>query len=225
MKGRSKALQVGLILFGLVCFGVAGVMIRTFSGRWVDDDGPTAVAGPALSSPKTAEPKAEVAEVAQVWMVYVTGAVKSPGVYRLPPDSRVFHLVESAGGLAAGADESGINLAAPLSDGEHVHVPLRVDQVRVGGQALSGQAQGGYSVSTLSPPSGTKGTARTGMVDLNRGSLAELQTLPGIGPKTAQAIVSYREDVGPFKSVDDLLKVKGIGPKKLESIRSMVTVR
>lgn len=222
MKGRSKVLQVGLIMFGLACFGVAGVMIRTFSGRWVDDDRPTAVAGPALSSPKTIESGAGLVDT---WMVYVTGAVKSPGVYRLPPDSRVFHLVDSAGGLADDADETGINLAALLSDGEHVHVPLRAEMVKQVERSASGQPQGGYSVSVLSPPSGAKGVARVGTVDLNRGSLEELQTLPGIGSKIAQAIVSYREDVGPFKSVDDLAKVKGIGPKKLDSIRSMVTVR
>ncbi|SMG27155.1 ComEA family DNA-binding protein [Dethiosulfovibrio salsuginis] len=221
MKGRSKALQVGLILFGLVCFGVAGIVIKTFSGRWVDDDGPTAVAGPALSSPKNTELKVEEPEI---WVLYVTGGVKSPGVYRLPPDSRVFHLVDSAGGLASDADETGINMAAPLVDGEHVHVPLRPSLVRDTAQLPSGQPQGGYKVSTLPPPSGS-GTGRSGTVDLNRGSLHDLQTLPGIGPKTAQAIVSYREDVGPFKSVDDLIKVKGIGTKKLDSIRSMVTVR
>ena len=221
MKGKSKALQVGLILFGLVCFGVAGVMIKTFSGRWVDDR-PTAVAGPALSSKKLEDGPRPESPV--VWVLYVTGGVKSPGVYRLPPESRVFNLVESAGGLVSGADETGINMAAPLSDGEHVHVPLRLSSVREMAQIPSGQSQGGYTVSTLLPPSGT-GVRGSGMVDLNRGSLEELQSLPGVGPKTAQAIISYRNEVGPFRSVEDLAKVKGIGPKKLEALRPMVKVK
>lgn len=222
MKGKGRALQIGLILFGLVCFGVAGVMIKTFSGSWVDDDRPTAVAGPALSSIKPQEEYRP--EPPAVWVLYVTGAVKSPGVYRLPPDSRVFHLVDSAGGLAVGADETEINMAAPLSDGEHVHVPLRSPAVR---EVLPGPSKApkeGRSVSILPSPSGAK-RPLSGPVDLNRASLEELQTLPGVGPKTAQAILSYREEVGPFKSIEDLAKVKGIGPKKLESLRPMIKVR
>lgn len=226
MDRKSRSLQIGLILIGLACFGLAGLMVKSFSGRW-RDEAPSAVAGPAPSirQDRVTIEKEVPSEKKGAWVVYVTGAVKSPGVYRLPPESRVFHLIDSAGGLATGADEVGVNLAAPLLDGAHVHVPLKNEVTR--GTSPSGEAvsQGSVSVSSLPSPVNGRGTqGRAGSMDLNGATKEELQSLPGIGPKTADSILAYRKENGPFRSVEELLKVKGIGPKKLESIKNLITV-
>ncbi|EFC90112.1 competence protein ComEA helix-hairpin-helix repeat protein [Dethiosulfovibrio peptidovorans DSM 11002] len=229
MKGKDRILHIGLILLGLVCFGGAGLMIRSFSGRWEGMSEPTSKAGPALSvkeAPRVEEdPAPRKVQVPESWVVYVTGAVESPGVYHLPSGSRVYHLVESAGGMTSGADDVAVNLAAPLADGAHVHVPLRSKAARA--SVDTGRPGSSSSVTALSYAGTSTGSAseRSGAVNLNSASSEELETLPGIGPKTAAAILSYREKIGPFRSVDELTKVKGIGPKKLETVRTLVTVR
>ncbi|MCF4150825.1 ComEA family DNA-binding protein [Dethiosulfovibrio sp. F2B] len=227
MKGKNRILHIGLILLGLVCFGGAGLMIRSFSGRWEGMSEPTSKAGPALSVKEAPRVEDDPAprKGPEIWVVYVTGAVESPGVYHLPSGSRVYHLVESAGGMTSGADDVAVNLAAPLADGAHVHVPLRSKAVRA--PIDTGRSGSSSSVTALSYAGTSSGSAsaRSGAVNLNSASLEELQTLPGIGPKTAAAILSYREKIGPFRSVDELTKVKGIGPKKLETVRALVTVR
>ncbi|MCO6449299.1 MAG: ComEA family DNA-binding protein [Caldilineales bacterium] len=138
--------------------------------------------------------------------VYVSGAVLSPGVYRLPPESLVADAIEIAGGGTDGADLVAINLAHPLADGEQIHVPL---------------------VGETPPtplPSRSSGTelsvVNTAPIDLNNATPEELDTLPGVGPKTAEAIIQGR----PYSSVEDLLRVKGIGEATLEKLRGLVTV-
>jgi competence protein ComEA len=138
-------------------------------------------------------------------VVHAAGAVVAPGLYRLKPGSRVADLIAAAGGLRPDADADRVNLAAPLHDGERVAVP------RIG-----------------EPGTGTEGAApdatSEGPLDLNTATAAQFDALPGVGPATAQAIVADRERNGPFRSVDDLLRVRGIGPAKLDQIRGLVTV-
>lgn len=131
-----------------------------------------------------------------------------PGLYRLAPGSRVDDLVRAAGGLAPDADPDRVNLAALLTDGEKIYIP------RVG-EAVPADAtgSGGEASSPAAQP-----------LDLNTASIAQLDTLPGIGPATAQAIVDYRSQHGRFRSVDELLNVRGIGPAKLDELRSLVRV-
>lgn len=163
--------------------------------------GPSATGGEATS---TAVADAASAQVT----VHVAGAVRAPGVYALPSSARVVDAVRAAGGLAADADADRINLAATLADGQRVYVP------RVGeDDPLAGQ---------LSPATGT--TAPSGPVNLNSATASELETLPGIGPTTAAAIVAHRDQHGPFASVDELGEVAGIGPAKLAALRGLVTV-
>ena len=142
---------------------------------------------------------------APVVIVQAAGAVMQPGLYRLAPGSRVDDLVHAAGGLAPDADPDRVNLAALLTDGEKVYIP------RVG-EAVPADAAGAAASSAAQP------------IDLNTASIAQLDTLPGIGPATAQAIIDYRSQHGRFRSVDDLLNVRGIGPAKLDELRSLVRV-
>ena len=137
-------------------------------------------------------------------VVHVVGAVRNPGLYRLDEGSRVADAVALAGGAGGKADLAAVNLAAPLVDGAQVLVP------KAGGPAASGAAA----------PSG--GPA-LGPVRLNTATAEQLDALPGIGPVTAQQILQYREQNGPFRSVDDLDAVPGIGPARLEQLRELVT--
>lgn len=149
-----------------------------------------------------------------VLIVYVAGAVQSPGVYQVPGNARVQQAVLAAGGPAADADLDAMNLAAFILDGDRVYVPHRGAAVPAVVGATSGAASAGTS------GSGQPATP----IDLNRAAAEELDTLPGVGPATAAAIVAYRERSGPFASIDDLLKVPGIGPAKVEALRSLVKV-
>jgi competence protein ComEA len=136
--------------------------------------------------------------------VSVRGAVVSPGVYTLASGSRVQDALLAAGGVIPQADTSRLNLAAPLSDGQEVRVPLV----------------------TPTPAPGTPSTAPAvgGRINLNTATQAELESLPGIGPVIAKRIVEYREANGPYQSIEDLLKVEGVGPALVDKIRDLVEV-
>lgn len=139
-------------------------------------------------------------------VVHVAGAVASPGVQRLPAGARVIDAVDAAGGLLPDADAGRVNLAAELADGTQVYVPAIGEVPPVAG--------------------GVTGAAgdSSGPVDLNIADATALETLPGVGPATSEAIIEHRERNGPFVSVDGLLEVRGIGEAKLAAIRDLVRV-
>ena len=141
-------------------------------------------------------------------LVHAAGAVARPGVYRIRPGGRVADVVEAAGGAAPDADLQQLNLAAKVSDGERVYVPRR-------GEVVPSPAPSG--------PAGPAGTA-TGPIDLNTATAEQLEALPGVGPSTAQAILDYRRQHGRFRTVDELLEVRGIGEAKLAALRPRVRV-
>ena len=161
-----------------------------------------AVAG---SSPK--EDNAALADTGErkdILVVDVAGAVRVPGVYELSGEARVRDAIEAAGGLSEDADTSGINRASLVADGDKVYVPI---------------------LGEASPPSvaqASPSAAPASLVNINKASEAELEGLPGVGPATATAIVEERAANGPYASVDDLLRVSGIGDKKLERLRDLV---
>ena len=166
--------------------------------------------GPEATLPRASESAAPAGSVAPstvpALVVQAAGAVVRPGLYRLSAGARVDDLVTAAGGMTPDADPDRINLAAPVVDGQKVYVP------RVGEPI---PADVGASTASGSAPQ---------PIDLNSASVAQLDGLPGIGPATAQAIVDYRSQHGRFRSVDDLLNVRGIGAAKLEQIRPLVRV-
>lgn len=140
-------------------------------------------------------------------VVHAAGAVEMPGVYHLPVGSRVADLLDAAGGGLPDADLDRLNLAQAIVDGSQVYVP------RVGEEM---------------PPAPEPASAEEGepssLVAVNTASVEELESLPGVGPSTAGAIVEYREAHGRFQSIDELLEVSGIGEAKLAQIRDLVTL-
>lgn len=139
-------------------------------------------------------------------VVHAAGAVRSSGLFVLPAGSRVDDLIAAAGGAEPGADLNRVNLASPLRDGMRVFIPLV-------GEAVPGVVA-----------ADTAGGDQAGPVDINTADAGQLESLPGIGPATASAIVDHRSKTGAFRAVEDLLEVRGIGPAKLEQLRQHVTV-
>ena len=149
--------------------------------------------------------------------VHAAGAVSRPGVYLLPLGARVDDVIAAAGGINLNADPDSINLAARVSDAERIYVPRKgqsVPSVQTGGAtALSDENDVGVSTSVV--PS---------VIDLNAANASQLDSLPGVGPATASAILEYRRIHGRFRSVTQLLDVPGIGDSKLEALRRRVSV-
>jgi competence protein ComEA len=161
---------------------------------------PVALAvAPVHASP--ARVSAARARAAPGLIVDVEGAVRRPGLVRLPAGSRVADAVARAGGATRRADRSGVNLAAPVSDGQQVLVPR------------TGSAGGA--------PTGASAAA-SGPVSLSSATAEQLDALPGVGPVTAQKIVDYRAQHGSFHSVDELDAIPGIGPARLADLRGLV---
>ena len=180
--------------------------------------GGPAPAGGAATGSTTTVPADEV-------VVQASGAVARPGVYRLAPGARVDDVVRQAGGLTSDADADRVNLAAPVADGERVWVPRKGEteppEVVAGTGGGGGSGAGGGTIAGGKPGAGPGTVA---VVDLNAATAEQLDTLPGVGPATATAILAYREEQGPFSSVDELLEVRGIGDAKLEQLRPLVRV-
>jgi competence protein ComEA len=147
-------------------------------------------------------------------VVHVAGHVAAPGVYMLDEARRVDDAIDRAGGPSADADLDAVNLAQELFDGQRLYVPAR-------GEVEPSELE------VVTPPLAASVDAPelpAGPVDLNRATVDQLDTLPGVGPSTAQAIVDERERNGPFATVDELERVPGIGPAKLEALRGLVSV-
>lgn len=148
------------------------------------------------------------------WMIHVLGAVASPGVVSVPPGSRVIDAIDAAGGFSPDADPASLNLAAILVDGAQIMIGTTE-------QPLGEVRQGANGDTPLSEV-GSESTENT--IDLNQANETQLDTLPGVGPVTAQAILAWRQNNGSFTSVDQLLEVDGIGPKTYAQIQPHVRV-
>lgn len=183
----------------LLLAAAGSLALILLAGRFVLGAGTTTVA--PLPSPPAETAGVTGLEAARV-VVDVVGAVRRPGLYRLEQGSRIADAVARAGGATGRADLAQVNLAAPLADGEQVVVPKR--------------GVAGASVGT-----GGTGTA-SGPVHLSTATLDQLDSLPGIGPVTAQKILDYRAKHGAFSSVDELDAVPGIGPSRMDQLRDLV---
>ncbi len=157
--------------------------------------------------------------------VDVEGSVLHPGLQNLPSDARVSDAITAAGGKGEDADTEPLNLAAKLVDGSQVYVPHRAkpeaDKVMEAYRGGPGTATP-YDSHPSTPSSGGHSGGKkhpSGSVSLNTGSESQLESLPGVGPSTAKKILEYRQAHGGFSSIDELMAVKGIGPKKLKAMR------
>ena len=177
----------------LVVYAVIAIAVIVIGARWIRSSGPQTAAGAGLSF---AADSSHEAGGTQDVVVHVAGAVGRPGVYRLPPGSRVTDAVRRADGLAHGANEDAINLAARLSDGQQVVVP--------GPGAPSDATAGG----------------QTGPISLGSATVEQLDQVEGIGPVTAQKIIEFRDQHGGLSSIDQLDEVDGIGPATMRTLRS-----
>ena len=149
----------------------------------------------------------ETPAISQSLIIDVAGAVKKPGVYSLPANSRVVDAIRMAGGLRISADTSDINQARLLKDGEQIYVaPTEKTKVPVGRKFP------------------TKKETPTGPLNINRATAKQFEKLDGVGPVLAKRIVAYRAANGPFITLEDLDKVSGIGPAKFAQFKSQITV-
>ena len=188
-------------LAALVLFAVVGLVVVW---RHANPGAPAAGAALPVAPLRPSAPAvpAAVGGRARPLVVDVVGAVRRPGLYRLPRGSRVAAAIARAGGLTRRAERTAVNLAAPLADGEQVVVAAR------GSPATDAGVAGGG--------------ASSGPVSLSSASAEQLDTLPGVGPVTAQKIVAYRQEHGPFTSVAQLDAIPGIGPARLDELRGLV---
>jgi competence protein ComEA len=191
----------------IVGYAVLAVVVMVIGGRWLAARGshPAGGGGFGGSPAPAAAPRVQVQPARREAVVHVAGAVRRPGVYRLAAGKRVADAVKCAGGPTRHGDVNAINLAAPVQDGVQVIVP-----VRGAAAASTGAGAAGGAAAPGAP------------VDLNTATEAELETLDGVGPATAAKILAYRQQHGGFRTVEDLLQVSGIGPKKLAAIKPRV---
>jgi competence protein ComEA len=152
--------------------------------------------------------------------IHVTGAVAQPGVYTLPPGSRVSDALQAAGGMLPEANDLPLNLAAVLQDGQKVLVPTRVPTKAP--TATTDPAQPTLALGVRAEPLAT--ATLPWPLNINTATLEELDLLPGIGPVLAQAIIDYRDANGPFANIEAIQDVPGIGPGKFEQIKDLITV-
>ena len=199
----SRGELVGLVLVVAATLVGAGLWYVRSLPRPVEIAAPSSASSPAMSN---APITASTAPSPSTIIVDVAGWVRKPGVYEFATGDRVIDAVNRAGGARHGADLTSLNLAAPLADGTQVVVPK---------QGVT---------TTASGSTGTTGSGGTAMVNINTASESELESLNGVGPVLAAAIIQYRTEHGPFQGVDDLDDVSGIGPVTLEELRPFVTV-
>ncbi|MGW9379601.1 helix-hairpin-helix domain-containing protein [Streptomyces albidoflavus] len=171
-------------------------------------EAPGADGGPAVTGLPSPSTGTAPSPSAGPLVVDVSGKVARPGVHRLPAGSRVEDALEAAGGVRPGTDTSGLNRARLLTDGEQVAVG--VDPAPGAGPAPGAPGQGATGVATGSP------------LSLGTATAEQLETLPGVGPVLAAAIIAYRTENGGFRSVDQLRDVRGIGDRRFEDLRELV---
>ena len=190
-----RAALGGVVVLALLGVGAAVVgAVMTPGGQTVE----------VVSAVESTDEPTDALSV-DVVVLHVIGAVAEPGIVELALGSRVVDAIASAGGPAPDADLTGVNLARVVADGEQLRVP-RVGEV------------------PAAAPGATSGVASDGRVNINTADASALETLPGVGPALAARIIAWRDENGPFRSVDELSAVSGIGEKTLDGMRDQATV-
>lgn len=216
LLGHKAVVVAILVVIAAAC----GLAMASFGGHSSnvsfersDEAGASDVHGAGDASPDDADGSSAKSSSAAEVYVDVDGAVVRPGVYRLKDGARVSQAIDAAGGLTAEADVTGLNRASKITDGQKIYVPTV-------GEQQAAAAVGGADSAAVASGAGSS----SGLVNINTASAAELQTLSGIGPSMAQSIIDERTQNGAFASVDDLMRVSGIGEKKLAKIKDCICV-
>ncbi|MCH9669612.1 MAG: ComEA family DNA-binding protein [Actinomycetia bacterium] len=212
---------------GVVALGILGGVAVLVTVLSVLSDRPSAVVSAKLPpvemvSSAAATPDKGAPDPAAPLVVSVIGLVNAPGLVTLPAGARIADALDAAGGALDGADLMGLNMARRIADGEQIVVGLGAPPgrpVEMGSSIVSDP-----SVSTAGPASAEKPSESNTLIDLNSATVDDLDTLPGVGPVTAAAIVAWRETNGRFDSVDQLGEVDGIGPARLDKLRDHARV-
>jgi competence protein ComEA len=184
------------ILFGLACGLLASALILLISS-------PPRGVPIQLVPPPTPSPL----------MIDISGAVAAPGVYQVSLDARVQDAVQLAGGLLPEANVSAVNMAARVMDGQKIIIPVVGEEVPLTKSSSMEEITGKASIEDLQP------------ININTATQEELETLPGIGPSKAAAIIDYRSTNGPFTTVEDILQVTGIGEKTLQGFIDLIFIQ
>lgn len=203
----------GWVVAGFVLVVVAAALVLWARGA------------PAQIAPPATPPAGESAALAQssssptagFFYVDVSGAVRRPGLYKLQPGSRVADAIRAAGGAVRRADLEVLNLAQPLTDG------VKVDVARKG-TSQRAVASGAATTSGAAGATGVMPSPTVPIVNINTADEPTLELIPGVGPVTANAILDYRDRVGRFSTIEQLLDVNGIGPATIENIRPYITI-
>ena len=185
-----------VVILAAVAAAAGGVVLFLRDG---DDGEPVRIVSPPTVSSVENRPESEA-------KAYVTGAVRQPGLYAIEEGDRLADLIDLAGGITEDADMQAVNLAVRVKDQDHWTVPKVGEPTIVPSKAVSVEST-------------------NGKVDINTADAKLLETLPGIGETRAQAIIVHREEHGPFKQVDDIVAVPGIGSATLEGLRDLVEVQ
>ncbi|PQD99977.1 hypothetical protein CYL16_14190 [Mycobacterium sp. EPG1] len=219
VKIRADPGRAGVIALGVV--GAVAVLVTVLT--LIGDRTPAVVSAklPPVETISSTAPPAGGAGGTEPVVVSVVGLVRTPGLVTLSPGARIADALDAAGGPLDGADVLGLNMARRVADGEQIVVGIGAPpgQPTQMGSAVVGQAGGSASAA---PPE--NGAAPGGLIDLNSATAEQLDTLPGVGPVTAAAIVAWRDANGRFSSVDQLGDVDGIGPARLDKLRDLVRV-
>jgi competence protein ComEA len=215
---------------GLAAIGVIAVLVTVFTVVW--DESPPVVSAklppvqmvssgsPSPSATAAVKPDAPV-------VISVVGLVHKPGLVTLQPGARIADALSAAGGALDGADLIGLNMASRVADGEQIVVgiaPVPGEPTALGSSIGSGPAGSAPPGPSTGTAAATSQSAPQALVDLNTATVEQLDTLPGVGPVTAAAIVAWRDANGRFDSVDQLGDVDGIGPARLDKLRDLVRV-
>lgn len=220
MKPSHLLLKQSFLLIATVIFFILGVIIIFWPWLFEHRTSNIGRGGPSESfalddsddlfadedTQPTITPTPEITYV----IVNITGAVRYPDAYKLPSEARVKDVVLAAGGFSEDVASDYVNLAAHISDGQHIHIPR----------------QGEITSAPLAelPRTDASPSKETELLNINTASAADLEELPRIGPALAQRIVEYREANGPFQSIEDLQQVSGVGPALIEQIEPLITV-
>ena len=215
------AAGIAALVLAIAFFALQGVFSGggDFAIEHTDDAGLSVSSSVPSGSAAGANPSSDShASGSSEVCVYVTGAVKHPGVYRFPASARVEDAVKAAGGFASKADRASLNLARVLADGE------QIDVARKGSEQSGGSTQASPRSSSTAVRAGSAATASSGKVNINTAMAEELKTLDGIGDATAQKIIDYRTANGPFQRIEDIKNVSGIAEKRFEAIADRICV-